>query len=809
MKRLKANLWVGNTVNGLYRIKFLKDSAGKIIIDKPQVDYYDEKNGFPTGGNGIAEVFGKYYFGSQQAIYRFDENKKNFYRDDSTFSFVHLKNNNYGAFFTFEDSSKRVWASGGYEPVLGIPQKNGSYNWISKPFKRFSDESIQNIYPDVNNDVVWFFNDQGLIRYDLKMDAGKNNRYDAFIRNVSVGEDSVIYYGGLRKQSYIPKFSFEYNSIKFRFSAASYEDEQGNKFKIYLDGFDKNWSDWNNEHIKEYTNLSPGNYKFRVKSKNILSVESNEASFSFVVLPPWYRAWWAYVLYAIVLGFAIFTVDRFQRKRLTLKERQRTRLLESELRAQTAEAKSKALQADNDRKKNIELLSEIGKEITASLDLDIIFHKLYDNVNQLADATIFGVGIYHPESEQIEYRLAIEKGKRYPAYSRSMEDKNQFPVWCILNRKPVFINDVSVEYKNYIQYYKEIEKYLEDGTKSEEPKSLIYLPLISQERLLGIITIQSFKRNAYTDYHLNILRNLATYTAIAIDNADAYRQLNETVNKLDSALQDLKATQEKLIVQQKLASLGQLTAGIAHEIKNPLNFVNNFAEVSIEMVSELKEELAKLKNIIPSSANNSISGILKDLEENSERINQHGKRADSIVKSMLLHSRGKAGERQSSDINAILEEDINLAYHGMRARDSAFNISIEKNFDKNLNKISVIPQDISRVFLNIIQNGFYETNKKKIENGEGFSPKISVETKDEENNVKIKIRDNGNGIPVEARDKLFEPFFTTKPSGEGTGLGLSLSYDIVVKQHQGEIRFETELGEYTEFIIDLPKLEMK
>jgi signal transduction histidine kinase len=450
------------------------------------------------------------------------------------------------------------------------------------------------------------------------------------------------------------------------------------------------------------------------------------------------------------------------------------------------------------QKENIELLSEIGKEITASLEFETIFSKLYEHLNHFADATIFGVGIYHPEEEQIEYRLAIEKGTRYKPYTRDARNKNQFPVWCIENRKPVFINDVEKEYKNYFKEYKEITPTLENGSVSKEPLSLIYLPLIAQERVLGIITIQSYKKSAYTEDHLNLLQNLATYTSIALDNSNAYRQLNAT-------LENLKATQQQLIVQEKLASLGQLTAGIAHEIKNPLNFVNNFADLSVELVAELREAIEKQKKMIAESEYEDFLDVLENLESNAKKINEHGKRADSIVHSMLQHSRGQAGEREETDINAMLEEDLNLAYHGMRARDSSFNVTMETNFDKNVGKLTVVPQNISRAFLNIITNGFYELNRKKQENGDSYEPTILVSSANKEKHVEIRIRDNGDGIPEHIRDKLFNPFFTTKPTGQGTGLGLSLSFDIIAKEHQGDITFESKEGEYTEFIITLPK----
>ncbi len=222
-------------------------------------------------------------------------------------------------------------------------------------------------------------------------------------------------------------------------------------------------------------------------------------------------------------------------------------------------------------------------------------------------------------------------------------------------------------------------------------------------------------------------------------------------------------------------------------------------------MDELKEELDKIKDKINNESLEELNEILDTLKQNSEKIKEHGKRADGIVHSMLQHSRGKTGEKQLVDINAMLEEDINLVYHGMRAQDSSFNITIEKELDAKLEKINVIPQDISRVFLNIISNGCYEANRKKVELKTGEAPVIKIKTTETNNNVEIRIRDNGNGIPEKVKDKLFTPFFTTKPTGKGTGLGLSISYDIVVIGHSGELLFETEAGKFTEFIIRLPK----
>ncbi|GAB4239680.1 MAG: hypothetical protein Kow00121_66290 [Elainellaceae cyanobacterium] len=290
------------------------------------------------------------------------------------------------------------------------------------------------------------------------------------------------------------------------------------------------------------------------------------------------------------------------------------------------------------------------------------------------------------------------------------------------------------------------------------------------------------------------------------------QKVEERTHALSATLEQLKTTQAQIIAQEKLASLGALTAGIAHEIKNPLNFINNFAELSVELTEELTQELATVlnghKEQLEPDDRAYIAELLADLNQNAQKINEHGKRADKIVHSMLMHSRGQRANRQLTDINALLAEAVNLAYHGMRAQDTSFNVAIETHYDEHLEPIWVVSSDISRVFLNIVNNACYATHAKASLVGD-YSPQLTVSTCNLEQQIEVRIRDNGLGVPEEARDKIFEPFFTTKPSGKGTGLGLSMSHDIVVQEHQGKIQLETESGKYTEFIITLPKTAKK
>jgi len=275
------------------------------------------------------------------------------------------------------------------------------------------------------------------------------------------------------------------------------------------------------------------------------------------------------------------------------------------------------------------------------------------------------------------------------------------------------------------------------------------------------------------------------------------KSVEETNNALQQSLDDLKAAQTQLVQAEKMASLGELTAGIAHEIQNPLNFVNNFSEVSKELLDEMKEEIEK-------GNYDDVKDIANDVIQNLEKINHHGKRADGIVKGMLQHSRTSSGQKEITDINALADEYFRLAYHGLRAKDKTFNAAMKTDYDENIGLVKVISQDIGRVILNLITNAFYVVTEKKKLIGDGYEPVVSVSTKKEKDTIIIKVSDNGNGIPDKILDKIFQPFFTTKPTGQGTGLGLSLSYDIITKAHGGALKVETKEGEGTEFIISLP-----
>jgi len=334
-------------------------------------------------------------------------------------------------------------------------------------------------------------------------------------------------------------------------------------------------------------------------------------------------------------------------------------------------------------------------------------------------------------------------------------------------------------------------------------RAVLAVPLMRDRAVEGVLLLGRPEPGPFSQRQIDLVQTFADQAVIAIENVRLFEQVQARTKELSLSLEDLRTAQDRLVQTEKLASLGQLTAGIAHEIKNPLNFVNNFSALSGELIDELNDVLKSAP--LDDKVREEIDELTHMLKGNLEKVVQHGKRADSIVKNMLLHSREGSGEHRPADINAIVEESLNLAYHGARAEKSGFNITLQRDLDPAAGMIDLYPQEITRVFLNLIGNGFYAATKRKESGEEGFEPLLTASTKNLGNKVEIRIRDNGTGIPLEVKEKMFNPFFTTKPAGEGTGLGLSMSHDIVVKQHGGKIDVDTEPGVFTEFIITLPR----
>lgn len=595
----EGDLWGGTQAGDLFQITWAKTASGNIDLNNSTVRQFGEKDGIPGLAGRVSKIRGQIYTSGINGFFRFDKTTDAFVRD-TVFSFSNeVADINLDSYALQGDDLGRVLIDFKNERKLAIPNPDGTYSLQDFPINLFTGRVISAFYSEPNG-VIWLGSDQGLIRIDNQKAVRTDIPFPVYFNRIIANSDTLNH--TIQQEEDLRfEMPFKNNSIRFAFAAPFYIQEKLTKYQTFLEGFDQDWGKWEENSFREFTNLPHGKYTFKVRAKNIYNSISDEIAYEFIILPPWYATWWAYILYFLAFGLLVYGLVKIQSGRL----------------------------------------------------------------------------------------VAIEK-------------------------------------------------------KRAQQKEL------------------------------------------------------EHAREIEEAYQNLKATQNQLLQQEKLASLGQLTAGIAHEIKNPLNFVNNFADVSMELIDDMREELENGNKAEALS-------LSEDIKSNLLKIHLHGTRADNIVKSMLLHSRGGSGKMEPTDLNAMIQEFSNLAFHGMRATKNPISVDITLNLDESIGKIQLITDDFSRVILNLCNNAF-DAMRDKLGNEnqtKKYTPELIISTKSLADGIEIIFADNGPGIPEEIQDKILQPFFTTKKGTEGTGLGLSITHDII-KRHNGSLSIQSRMGEGSQFIIFLP-----
>ncbi len=544
-----------NVVEGPNGIVWVSGDNGKVLrVEMAPTGMRDSKvevisKGLPDASADAEYVEGSIFVTSDRSRheYRWDSGAHRFVVDDRFILPIDapdasfgLSPNSDGTFFAGTNSSDAR--------RLGLFRQSSDGKWQldEKTYRPLTQYHDFNLHLQADG-TLWASGGENLIRFDPHASSAAPAPFQTLVREVSAGS-RTLFGGAAIAENAGPRLAAGTDALTFQFAAPQFDHAEGTAYQYLLEGADRDWSAWGKTKEANYSGLGPGHYVFRVRSRTDNAQAGAEGDFAFTILAPWYRSTLAYVIYGLLFLLvtiatwrAIIRYERAKARRRTEELEAQAKALEATVSERTQEIRAQAAEISA-QKESIELLSDIGREITASLDLNTILFKLYERVNQIVDASIFGVGLYRPEQRLIEYSLAIENGVRYAPYTRSTEDKNQFAVWCIDHRQPILLNDVATEYSKYISVYEHGTRVLEDGSRAQPPSSMIYLPLIAQDRVLGALSIQSFRKNAYTEQHLSLLENLAAYTTIALDNANAYGVINQraaeliTINRITQAL---------------------------------------------------------------------------------------------------------------------------------------------------------------------------------------------------------------------------------------------------------------------------------
>ncbi|WP_221622250.1 sensor histidine kinase [Larkinella rosea] len=752
-------VWLETLTAGLY----------KLAPTTNQIQAFSTGQGLPTlFYNRVAVTSQGVLVFNEKGIFKFDA-AQNRFAPYSPFGLTkpgtaYWKNN------LVEDRNGNIWTVEGDKRRITLYEKQGTgFKEFTTPFLPISTSPINLIYLDQQG-LVWFGGRDGVIRYNAGVARTYDLPYQALIRKVQTAQEQN-----------------RFSDISFEYSAASFPIAKGIAFQYMLENYDKNWSDWTTESKKEYTNLPPGDYLFRVRARNIYETPSREATYSFTVPPTWYGRWWVIALFLLGFGLLIYLVVRWRLNRI-LREKQSLENLIQERTEEVVSQKSELekqsdeLAIKNDQLEKIDL---IVQSINAEIDFSNLFQTILTKFSVIRNMNAASFLVYDKPTNSYQFK-ALRSNQELAHVETVQLTREQAENRYLAQTVEIF-EDIYL--KNDV-YYEPLNSPIDD---LDTPKSLITIVIENKGHIEGFITLENTVRSgAFDQRDISMIGNLREHLIAAFIKT-------RLLENLENTLHDLRNTQHELIRQERLASVGQLTKGIVDRILNPLNYVSNFSQLSEEIIEEVIDGLKKEPD--------SLDDVLDDLgvlKMNLAKIQEHSGSTTRILQDMQVLLREKSRDFQETDLNQFVESKVRVVLNTLKTDYPNFAIHLALNLEKKAIRTSLLPNEFGQAVQNIVSNSYY-TLFEKSKLAKDFTPELRIVTSLLDDQVILQIRDNGKGIPQREINNLFNPFFTTKPTSKGTGLGLFMTKDIV-QLHRGKIEIHSKEGEYTEIQMTLPVL---
>jgi signal transduction histidine kinase/ligand-binding sensor domain-containing protein len=787
-KDASGNLWLQQPSKGLY----------KYNLQAQKATLYDKANGLPySSGNYLNPTSMGLLIGTLKGVYSYNTGKDAFEKH-AIFKADSAHTNNWISKIV-EDNDGNIWTTAGDGTNISLYKKiNGKYVANSSALLPIQDEQVFCIYPDKASGNVWLGSTDNLISYNSKVFIDFSTIKPALIRSVTLNNDSLLFNGAYSASNGIadivqndflkPTLKYDQNNLLFTFSSPSSIERNDTKFQYFLEGFDADSSQWITDRQKEYSNLSPGDYTFNVRSKNIFGVVSPEASYSFTIKKPYYQTVSAYVGYVVILTVLMIVFVRVRSKQLL----QETKMLEELINERTEEVVLQKQEIENqsaelaNKNDELEKINLIVKSINAEINFNSLMQSILEKTRVIRGAEKAAMLVRDKESGQFRFKASFGYDKK------------------VLEHIHLTLEEAETRYLSFAEeayedifFIKTVKSISKDNLFSHvnKAKSALMMIIRLHNQIEAFLILENWQRqNAFVQRDFSLLKNLKEHFIAAFIKTTL-------LEEVQNALTDLKETQDQLIRQEKLASIGQLTKGIVDRILNPLNYINNFSLLSKDLIDESEEYVEKPE--ISADDKEEVLDILNTVKTNLQKVNEHGVSASRIVKGMEKILREKSTDYIETDINKLISTNVEGILAEFKKTHPDVNIEVVTDFDKKHDKYKILPAEMNTVLYNLLNNALYEVIEKAAITKD-YAALVKVSTKLKHDGFEIRLWDNGNGILETEMKQLFSPFFTTKPTAKGTGLGLYMSQDII-KEHKGNITVDTKVNEYTEFIITIPK----